>query len=220
MGGGESLLRFQTEAGPDEVWEQLPLDDLGIPSPAAGPNSYGCGLAASADSVWVAANNPPAAVRVGLDPATDDMQVERAVPLPRGPSAIAVGAGSVWAADRAQNVVRQIHPGTGAVLAVIPVGRGPVAVAVGAGYVWVAAESDDSVSRFDPVDKVVRKVAVGESPVALTVGEGSVWVANSRDGTVSRIDPSTNQVAETISVGHRPQGIAVAAGFVWVTVRR
>jgi YVTN family beta-propeller protein len=220
QGGEEALLRFEAREGPSEVWETLPLDDLQVPpgSPSA-PGTYGCGLAASAESVWVAANNPPAAARVELDPA-GDMRVETVVPLPSGPTAIAIGSGSVWAADSGENVVRRIHPDTGEVLEVIEVASAPVAVAVGAGGVWVAGRSDDSVTRLDPLTNMAAEVIpVGDRPIAVAVGERAVWVANSGDGTVSRIDPSTNAVTATISVGHRPQGVAVTDDAVWVTVR-
>jgi YVTN family beta-propeller protein len=221
QGGEESLLRFEASAGASEVWETLPLDDLEVPpgSPSA-PGTHGCGLAASAESVWVAANNPPAAARVELDSATGDLQVERVVPLPSGPTAIAIGAGSVWAADSSEGLVRRIDPDTGEVLEVIPVGTAPVAVAAGGDAVWVASRGDDSLTRLDPLTNAVAKVIpVGDAPIAVAVGEHAVWVANSGDGTVSRIDPGTASVTETISVGHHPQGIAVADGAVWVTVR-
>jgi YVTN family beta-propeller protein len=217
----EALIRYDTrQTGAGAAWEDIPLDELDLPPSAGGtPTSYGCGLAASAGSIWVALNNPAGAVRVDVDPATDEMEIGTTVALPNGPSAIAVGAGAVWAADRPGDVVRRLHPATGRTLGEVPVGRGPVALAVGGGHVWVANEGDNSVTRLDPLNDVTKSIPVGDGPIAVAFGEGAVWTANSVDGTVSRIDPATERVTATVRVGHSPQGIVVAHGMVWVTVR-
>jgi len=219
MGGAAALLRFDAPTGPGEVWEEIPLDDLGLPVTATPLSRHGCGLAARGDSVWVATNNPPAAVRVDIDPATGDFGVVKVVPLARGPTAIAIGEGSIWIADET-DVVRRLDTATGEVLAAIPVGSAPAAIAISDGDAWIANGGDDSVSRVDALANAVsRSIPVGKAPVAVAVGERAVWVANSGDGSVSRIDPRTNRVTATISVGHRPQDIAVAGGSVWVSVR-
>jgi YVTN family beta-propeller protein len=219
-GNPGTLLRIDTElAGTFEVASEIPLETTPEHGPVTLP-SPGCGLAANAESVWVATNVPAALLRVDIDPDPDLAKVARVMRLPRAPTAIGLGAESVWATDLSQNVVRRIDPVTGDVIRVIQTGRSPVAIAVGEGAVWVANRGDDSVSRVDPRTNVVSKaISVGDDPVAVAVGEGSVWVANSRGGSVSRIDPRTNEVVATVSVGHRPQGVAVAEGAVWVTVR-
>ena len=179
-----------------------------------------CGLAATGQSAWVTTNIPPGLVRVDYDRVSAKSSVVKAIPLAHAPSAIAVGAGSVWAVDGEQDVVRRIDPDSGKVLRVIRAGNAPVAITVGAGAVWVANDEDDSVSRIDPrTSSVTKAISVGEQPAAVATGGGSVWVANSGDGSVSRIDPQTNHVIDTFSVGHSPQGVAVAGGAAWVTVR-
>ncbi|MDQ4019786.1 MAG: winged helix-turn-helix domain-containing protein [Actinomycetota bacterium] len=219
-GNPGTLLRIDTElAGTFEVASEVPLETTPERGPVTLP-SPGCGLAANATSVWVATNVPAALLRVDIDPDPDLAKIGGVVRLPRAPTAIALGAASVWVADVSENVVRRIDPITGRVVAVIPTGRSPVAIAVGEGATWVANRGDDSVSRVDQRTNVVSKaISVGDDPVAVAVGEGSVWVANSRGGSVSRIDPRTNEVVATVSVGHRPQGVVVADGAVWVTVR-
>jgi virginiamycin B lyase len=179
-----------------------------------------CGLAASGQSAWVTTNVPPGLVRLEADRASARSSVVKAIPLAHAPSAIAVGAESVWAIDGEQDVVRRIDPDSGKVLRVIRAGNGPVAITVGEGAVWVANGDDDSVSRIDPrTSSVTKAISVGEEPSAVATGGGSVWVANSGDGSVSRIDPQTNQVIRPFFVGHSPQGVAVAGGAAWVTVR-
>jgi YVTN family beta-propeller protein len=167
--------------------------------------------------------------------------VTRTVVLNRlfeGGDAIALGAGSVWAADR--GFVTRIDPATGRILALIHVdSTGNSGVAVGDVAIW--ALGFPGVVRIDPAtNTIVATIPVaqnvsggGPSPTALAVGAGAVWVANrfvvsggslghlppTMRGTVSRIDPATNAVVATIPVGHDPFGIAADDGAVWVANR-
>ena len=220
---GTLLHLYTAGAGGIELDETISLADL-TPEQGTGvgslPTAARCGLAATGSSAWVATNIPPGLARLDYDRASARSSVVKAIPLAHAPSAIAVGAGSVWAVDGEQDVVRRIDPDSGQVLRTIRAGNAPVAVAVGEGAVWVANDGDDSVSRIDPRTSTVTKaISVGDQPAAVATGSGSVWVANSGDGSVSRIDPRTDRVIDTVSVGHSPQGIAVAGGAAWVTVR-
>jgi YVTN family beta-propeller protein len=214
---------YTTGGGGVELDETISLADL-TPRRGTGVGSLQtasrCGLAATGQSAWVTTNIPPGLVRVDYDRASATSSVVKAIPLAHAPSAIAVGADSVWAVDGEQDVVRRIDPDSGKVLHIIRAGNAPVAITVGEGAVWVANGDDDSVSRIDPrTSSVTKAISVGEQPAAVATGGGSVWVANSGDGSVSRIDPHTDRVTDTFSVGHRPQGVAVAGGAAWVTVR-
>jgi YVTN family beta-propeller protein len=222
-GGPGNLLHVYTTAGGGiDLDETISLAKL-VPKQGTGVSplqAERCGLAATGQSAWVATNTPPGLVRVDYDRVSAKSSVVKAIPLAHAPSAIAVGAGSVWAVDGEQDVVRRIDPDSGKVLRTIRAGNAPVAITVGEGSVWVANGDDDSVSRIDPrTSSVTKAISVGEQPAAVATGGGSVWVANSGDGSASRIDPQTNQVTDTFSVGHSPQGIAVAGGAAWVTVR-
>ena len=200
--------------------EEISLAGIaGASGPIPEQTGPGCGIAANARSVWVATSIPPGLARLDVD-ASGVARVARAAPLPFVPEAIALGAGSVWIADKERNAVLRIDPESLARVRLVEAGDDPVAVASGLGAVWVANYGDGSVSRVDPrINGVTKAISVGANPVALAVGKDSVWVANSGDGSVSRIDPHTNGVTATVAVGHRPQGIAVAGGAVWVTVR-
>ena len=225
--GGESgsLLHIHTAGGGGiDLDEEISLAGL-APGPGTGVGSLQtasrCGLAAAGRSAWATTNAPPGLARVDFDRTSATSSVGKAIRLAHAPSAIAVGAGSVWAVDAEQDVVRRIDPVRGEVIRTIRAGNGPVAITVGEGAVWVANGDDGSVSRIDPrTSSVTKAISVGEQPTAVTTGGGSVWVANSGDGSVSRIDPQINDVVDTISVGHSPQGVAVAGGAAWVTVRR
>ena len=201
-------------------------DDVSLAGAVRGPPSDGrllvspsCALAARGATAWTATNLPPGIARVDYDPRAGQSHVTWGRRLPQPPIAVAVGAGSVWALDGTEEVVRRIDPARGRVVAEVRVGADPGAIAVGAGAVWVANRGDDSVSRIDPRTNAVSKaISVGDGPIALAAGADGVWVSTS-DGSVMRIDPGTNRVTARIALGHRSEGIALAAGSVWVSVR-
>ena len=115
------------------------------------------------------------------------------------------------------NAVGLINAATGKISKEVPVGATPGRLAVGKGAVWVTNADDGTVSRIDPLKKiVVQTIPVGSSPSGITTGNGAVWVVNSLDGTVSRIDPKKDAVVQTIDVGNGPASIVYAAGSVWV----
>ena len=64
-------------------------------------------------------------------------------------TALALGAGYLWALNPSVNVVAQIDPVTTSILRTVPVGRNPVGVAFGEGSVWVASQ-DGTLTRIDP----------------------------------------------------------------------
>src|SRR5215210_6928628 len=182
LGGepGRLLHVYTTGGGGIDLDEEISLANL-TPKQGTGVGSLQtaarCGLAATGQSAWVTTNIPPGLVRVDYDRASAKSSVVKAIPLAHAPSAIAVGAGSVWAIDGEQGVVRRIDPGSGKVLRVIRAGNSPVAITVGAGAVWVANYEDDSVSRIDPrTSSVTKAISVGHSPQGVAVAGGVAWV--------------------------------------------
>ena len=122
-----------------------------------------------------------------LDP---DTHRPRDVPIGATPSAVACGAGGVWAVSDGGRL-NQIDPATNAVSGV-DVGAGASALAVGGKDVWVANSIAGTVSRVDAERAAVTAVVPlrpTDEPVAVAVGAGGVWVANRRGQTLARIDP-------------------------------
>ncbi len=215
--------------GPNAVWvvrrrpDGLPelikidprFDTVGAVRQLTGDPGGAAGVAVTRDGVWVVAQ---AGLLERLDPT--GTAVTARVDTRNTPASVAIGAGSVWAADGFGKNVARIDAATKLVTATTPVGNGADAVATGEGAVWVADGLDDAVVRIDPAtNSVTMTIPVGRSPTGIAVGLGSVWVANSRDGTVSRIDPLRNKVVSTIAVGGSPRAIAVGDGRVWVSVQ-
>jgi DNA-binding SARP family transcriptional activator/ABC-type branched-subunit amino acid transport system substrate-binding protein/DNA-binding beta-propeller fold protein YncE len=114
-----------------------------------------------------------------IDPRTDRVVARVRVPA-TGLSAIAVGAGAVWALDSDAGRLWRIEP-SGQLS--IDVGAGADAVAVGAGAVWVTNSLLGQVLRVDPAtDRVTRRIALGGTPRDVDIAGSRVWVAVSGAG--------------------------------------
>jgi hypothetical protein len=99
----------------------------------------------------------------------------------------------------------------------IPIGNGPQGVAVGGGSVWVANTPDGTVTRFDPGNGRIRKLAVGEAPTGVAYGDGGPWVASSGSGKVMRSIRRAGSV-RSVETGNEPTAVAAVGGDAWMTV--
>jgi len=108
-------------------------------------------VATGARGVWVTSNNGTISE---VDPGTNQL-VETIRITDGGRTVVAVGGGSVWAAEitgpgEEASVVR-IDPQTGEVVGEpIAVGRNPLGLAFGAGALWVANYDDGTITRAQP----------------------------------------------------------------------
>jgi DNA-binding SARP family transcriptional activator/ABC-type branched-subunit amino acid transport system substrate-binding protein/streptogramin lyase len=110
-----------------------------------------------------------------VDPRTDRVVKRIRVPA-TDLSAIAVGAGAVWALDPGTGRLWRIEP-NGQQLT-IDVGTGADALAFGGGAVWVTNSLLGQVLRIDPLtDRVTRRIPLGGTPRDVTVVGDRVWVA-------------------------------------------
>jgi YVTN family beta-propeller protein len=162
------------------------------------------------------ANVAPNSVAV-IDPESNE--VVGAVPVGIRPSAVTVGAGSVWVGYLDERTLSRIDPGARTVLANIRLDATPTGIAVGAGAVWVANGILGSVTRVDPgVNAPVETIEVTfrSSAGSVAVGEGAVWAAFG-GGEVAKLNPTANRLVTTGVAGFSPSGIAVGEGSVWVT---
>jgi YVTN family beta-propeller protein len=152
---------------------------------------------------------------VGLiDPDSGELSEQFAVG--RGPSAAAVGAGSVWVANRRDGTVSRVDADTRQITT-IDVGGDPSALAFGGGSLWVTSAERRGVAQIDPgTNRVLRTIPVGNTPGGVAVAFGAVWVATAVDGTVTRIDLARGRPTKAIAVGASPTAIAAGAGALWV----
>ncbi|HEX6060982.1 MAG TPA: hypothetical protein VF001_02855 [Candidatus Limnocylindria bacterium] len=133
------------------------------------------------------------------------------------PSAIAAGAGAIWAAANDANAVVRVDPARNAVTDTIAVGFSAWSLAATSDALWLTDYANDAVVRFDPrTRQLVARIAVPAWPTELAVSGGSVWVVCSAAGTVVRIDETQNAVTASVGVGAWALAIAIAGDDVWV----
>ncbi len=125
-------------------------------------------------------------------------------------SAIAVGAGSVWAAAPSEGLVWRIDPSEPPVTRTIDVGFGATSLAFGDGALWVGNDLNGTVSRVDPgTNAVTAKLRLAGTPVGLAPGGGSAWVSVS-GGTSGGVLPRS-ACGEVESGGFREPDVLIAS---------
>ena len=173
----------------------------------------------AASAVAAAANH---AVRI--DSAT--YQAVAAVAVAPDPTAVAVGGGLVWVANRQDGTVTVVDPDSNRVQETIPasgsgpVGQGGPGLAFASGSLWVADADQRQVTRR-PLDTDPTAIPVDASPNAIAAAQDTVWVAGSTrngGGLLVRIDAATNQITRRIPLPHAPTGLATTPDgrTVWV----
>jgi YVTN family beta-propeller protein len=182
-------------------------------------------LAGSGVTTVRAAPNTLAAI----DPRSD--RLVDTVPVGARPGAIAVGSGSLWAANLDDQTISRIDPKTLRTLRTIPVGRPPTGIATSAHRVWVVESNlnpDQSggknsvfVDRVDPEFETIGPAAqignvVPSGPGAVAADGKSVWVAPST-GLLTRLDAATGAVAQRLDPNASPAGIAIGEGAIWLS---
>lgn len=133
------------------------------------------------------------------------------------PSAVAAGAGAVWAvANDAASLVR-IDPARAAVTDTVNLGFSAWSVAADDDAVWVSDYTDNAIVKIEPRTlKVMARIPVSAGPTELALGPGAVWVLNSASGLVTRIDTLRGAVAATITVGPWAVAIDRSGDDLWV----
>ena len=187
-------------------------------------------LARSGEGLWLLA---PRARRVALLGSDRVYTVGEAAARPgTAPlDAIASGAGSVWLAERAAEIVLRLDPKTGRTHNVE--NRGPDsffegdarrAIAVGAGSLWVS----NPVSRFPATDRfgrvsridlrtgeVTARIRVPAPPRALAADADGIWVALDRGRDLWRIDPRDDLAVAAVRMAEPVADVAIGEGAVW-----
>ncbi|GAC1491662.1 MAG: hypothetical protein NVS1B1_09320 [Candidatus Limnocylindrales bacterium] len=133
------------------------------------------------------------------------------------PSAVAAGAGALWAVANDTGSLVRIDPSTAVVTATIPLGFGAWDVVAADDAVWASDYTNNAVVRIEPRTLTVRsRIPVAAGPTDLAIGPGALWVLNSASGLVTRIDSARDFVVATIPVGDWAVAIAIWEDDVWV----
>jgi streptogramin lyase len=133
------------------------------------------------------------------------------------PSAIAAGAGAIWAVANDANAIVRVDPARNAVSDAVAVGFGAWSLTATDDAVWVSDYANDALVRIDPnTRRVVARIPVPAGPTEIATSGGTVWVVCSAAGVLTRIDSSRNAVVTTIRVGAWALAIAISGDDVWV----
>jgi DNA-binding beta-propeller fold protein YncE len=134
------------------------------------------------------------------------------------PSALAFGAGSLWAAKGDGPAIVRIDPRSDQVLATIPFPGHPFDIAFGPSGLWVTDWVSPSLSLVDPEQNrvIATRTDLGGGAAGLLVTSDAVWVSDSQADMVLRVDPRSSSVVARIPVGRLPLALASLDGSIWV----
>ncbi len=162
-------------------------------------------IAAGEGDVWIGQEGGIAEVDTARN------VVSRRIPLGEDtPSGLAVGAGSVWAADPFDGSIWRIPREHPAAKRRIPLARWVNVVAFGAGSVWATNEIADEVYRIDPRTNAARVVAHTASPRGVGAGDGGAWVVAASPPSRDTALPSPACSAVVSGGGDPPQLLLVS----------
>jgi YVTN family beta-propeller protein len=139
-----------------------------------------------------------------IDPKTNELVATIRVPVTA--YELAVGGGSVWAANREQNTIYRIDPEDGDIIQRIQGPGEPAALTFGAGSLWVLNATDGVVSRLDAATGELTKTIVlptGSWPYGgpFKAASNAIWLSwSSPSGNAVRIEPDSS-TARSVAVG-------------------
>lgn len=99
-----------------------------------------------------------------------------------------------------------VDPATNTVVGTRRIGGWPMSIVQGGGYVWVANVGDDTVSRIDPIRRLVLDNFYATTPLELAWRRDVIWIANGNSydgpdppggGTIERYDVETTDLVQT-----------------------
>jgi DNA-binding SARP family transcriptional activator/ABC-type branched-subunit amino acid transport system substrate-binding protein len=170
------LSRQKLAVTPEAVWAVNPDQTISRIDPrtnrvVARIDAKAVLIAAGEGDVWIGEADAIAEIDTARN------VVSRRIPLTEwGVSGLAVGAGSVWAADPFDGSVWRVARDPPVAKRRIPLATWVNGVAFGAGTVWATNEIADEVYRIDPRTNEARVVARTASPRGVGAGEGAAWV--------------------------------------------
>ncbi|WP_304164234.1 hypothetical protein [Phenylobacterium aquaticum] len=172
------------------------------------------GIAASADSLWMATNKDGALARI--DPVSG--AVRQTVKLAAGSFNPHVRGGVVWVTSIEASLVTAVDARTGVVLTTVPAGPRPRFLADGAGAVWTLNQGDGTLTRID----ARRRVAVGTTALETPGHGGDIAFARGRVWTTMRKVPLSATDARTGQVwrqwvGEGGDSLGIGFGAIWLT---
>jgi DNA-binding SARP family transcriptional activator/ABC-type transport system substrate-binding protein len=179
------------------------------------PIGFAADIALAKNGVWVSGDQNTL-VRVDPTYGTVAQRIrlpERGLARPHAQGGVAVGAGSVWAAQGLSRVLR-INPDTERIEHVFHVPDAGV-LAFGSGALWVVSSNLGTVTKIDPRRNAIAATArVGPTICCLALGGGYVWAAN--ESGVWKLSSDGEPVA-VMELPNPAADISYGDGGLWAT---
>ena len=162
-------------------------------------------------------DHAPANSAVRIDPKSG--HVSTATVVGRLPGAVALGAGSVWIANRGDDTISRLDR-SGRLNATVPLDAQPTALAFADGSLWATTGTAGELLKIDPeynrVAKTLKLAAEPPHPYAgsnarvgaIAVGAGGIWVGGFR---LQKFAGAQRLMTGPVGTS----GLAAAHGFVW-----
>ena len=124
------------------------------------------------------------------------------------PTGIAIGDGSVWAANSEDDTVTRIDADTNRVIDTIPVGDRPMFIRYGTGGLWVPNAGDGTLVRIGPdINEVAdAPLELGRGIDRVAIGGDGLWISNPDADEVTRVEfiPRRRSARWMTAGGSRP----------------
>ena len=174
-------------------------------------------VAADATGLWVLASTPVRRHQlVRYDPSA--RRIRSRIELPHTATALALGNGGVWLADRVGPAIMKFDPRTRKLTELAPLPGPAAALSFGGGYLWASIRTEDTIVRIDPSSGARVTISAGHRPAqAIAVGR-RLFVASRDDHRVIVYDPRTTEpVGDALPVGLNPFALATDGRSIWAT---
>jgi YVTN family beta-propeller protein len=185
--------------------------------------------AVSPEAVWTANKDANSLTRI--DPATG--AVVTTIPVPKTPTSVAYGAGSVWVCSHSGGAMglTRIDPVTNRILAQIDVGASAgyqcdwVQFSPQTGALWIVAfdtqtQREDVIERIDPATNQARAAIHLQDNIQtpLAIAATDVWACNDGvDATLYRVDAQTAHLKGTLRLGAAGcSGMLLSSATLWI----
>jgi YVTN family beta-propeller protein len=150
------------------------------------------------------------------------------VPVGIGPRSVALGFGSAWVGNEADQSISRVDARTRGRQHTIALGATPTGLAVarapaGKAGLWVAEGGARALVRVSPLDTIAEKHeevvpftrVSGGARGSVATGDGFVWAAYGSSDVI-RVSPGATRVRRVGSAGFGASGIAYADHMLWV----
>ena len=207
------------------VWGELPAFFLTPASPLSDPITYRVGkspraLLYSHNAMWVVNgfdNSLSQLVATQCTPQNDPCgQAIATYPVSQLPVSLAATEQAIWIAGTLDGELMALDPQTGDLLQTISLTHLPTRLLVANGFIWILNEFAHSLTKYDPVTKVMHVFPLAETPQDFVLANGFLWVTHTNGG-LWQLDPQTGAVVEVHTLTVALEKVVWDGKMLWLT---